>query len=101
MYAIDLRSKGITVSEGDGVQSYTAIREFSMHEEIPLVSVCVQGGVGTVATVRDAVMNGTASLLVQVFNADLFGIRQTNGHIKRCCVLTMWHAYRAVGRPLA
>ena len=34
-------------------------------EEVPLVSVCVQGGPGTVDTVLDAVVNGTPSLLVK------------------------------------
>ena len=70
--------KGMMTTEGDGVQSYTGIRECSLPKEIPLVSVCVQGGVGTVATVRDAVINGTASLLVQVFNVSFVRFERTN-----------------------
>ena len=34
-------------------------------EEVPLVSVCVQGGAGTVRTVKDAVMNATPALLIK------------------------------------
>lgn len=35
-------------------------------EEVPLVSVCVQGGQGTIGTVFQAATNGTACLLVKV-----------------------------------
>jgi hypothetical protein len=40
-------------------------RKRAYPEEVPLVSVCVQGGPGTVDTVLNAVVNGTPSLLVK------------------------------------
>ena len=43
----------------------TGIQKHMMPEEVPLVSVCVQGGPNTVDTVRNAVVNSTPSLLVK------------------------------------
>ena len=50
-------------------------REYSRppkEDDVPLVSVCVEGGLGTISTVLEAVKNGVLSVMVVVGGGRLF-----------------------------